>query len=414
MSDGRGRALAALGDALCAHGDYQGARTAWEQCIAIDDPDGTPEAMTKLASMLQRKLGDRDGARAMFQAAFDTGHPEYAPRAMLLLGLLLERSGDDDGALTAYQRAADAAPPGRRANALYQLADLLKKRGDTTRAKAVWRQVIDTETDDGEREAALLSLVNQLGHEGDLDGLRAACHAGIVSGVPGAPYALVVIGNVLKDHGDLDGWRDAWQQAIDAGYEHAKDLLEELSPPAQDEDDDEPAGVPAEFDPRNLSRIGIAVLENGLPQLPGVLTHRMAVPMAYWTASDTAVVLFLRFHRRRRTWDPMALMATFTRRDGQWKADTHWHGTSFHDPFTDPGGLYGLGGEAIVHSGSNGTIWHGTASAAVKYLALIQDGHEDRRPLDNHFGAWVVRAEKPGPFRIAAIDENGTEMRPRR
>jgi len=93
-------------------------------------------------------------------------------------------------------------------------------------------------------------------------------------------------------------------------------------------------------------------------------------------------------HRHRRTWQPVALAATFTRQDGEWTAEsTHWHGTGFHDPFTDPGGRYDLGGEAIVLSGSSGTIWHGTADASLKYLALSQDGHQDRRPLDNHYGA---------------------------
>ena len=220
-----------------------------------------------------------------------------------------------------------------------------------------------------------------------------------------------MIGRVLKDRGDPDGWRDAWQQAIDAGYEDAEDLLEELSPPAEDKEDGEPAGVPPGFDPQNMARTGIAVLEHGLPPLPEPLTHRMAVPMAYWAARDTAVVLFLNFHRHRRTWQPIALMATFTRQDGEWKRDTHWHGTSFHDPFTDPGGLHGLAGRPIASSGGlGGVICHGTAAPAVKYLALIQDGHQDRRPLDNHFGAWVIRTEKAGPVAVAALDENGTTL----
>lgn len=389
---------------------YQAARAAWEECIATGNPDWAPHAMTMLASILESKLGDRDGALAMFQAAFDTAHPEVAPRAMLWIGLLLERTGDNDGAQAAYQRAADAAPSGMRGTALWQLAELLHKRGDTAAAKAVWQQIIDTETDEGSPEMALSSLVNQLGSEGDLAGLRAAYRAGTGSDIPGAPYALVEIGNVLRDSGDLDGWREAWQQAIDVGYEDANDLLEELSPPADDEDD-EPADVPAEFDPRSMARNGIAVLENGLPPLPTVLTRHMAVPMAYWAARETAAGLFLRFHRHRRAWDPWAIVATFTSQDGQWAAEgTHWHGTDFHDPFTDPGGRYGLGGEAIVYSSTSDTIWHGTADASVKYLALIQDGHQDRRPLDNHFGAWIVRADKPGPFRVAAIDENGTTL----
>ena len=250
--------------------------------------------------------------------------------------------------------------------------------------------------------------------KGTWTALRAAYQAGADKNVREAPYALVVIGRVLRDRGELDGWRAAWQHAIDAGFEDADDLRDELSPPAEDQDAGEPAEVPALFDPRNMARTGIAVLEHGLPALPGELTHRMAVPMAYWTARATAAVLFLHFHRDRRTWDPWATMATFTRHDGQWRADTHWHGTTFHDPFTDPGGLDSLGGEAIVRSGSSsgdgGTILHGIAAPAVKYLALIQDGHEDRRPLNSHFGAWIVRTDKPGPFRVTALDENGSTL----
>lgn len=267
LDSGDGQALAALGDGLWDHRDYQAARATWERCIATGDPDSAPRAMARLASMVERQLSDDDGARLMFQATFDTGHPEHAPRAMLRLGLLLERTGDDDGARAAYQQAADAAPPGSRGNALCQLANLLKKRGDIAAAKDVWQQVIDTETDEGTPEMALLNLANQLGEEGDLDGLRAACDAATASGVPRAQYALVLTGNVLRDRGDLDGWRDAWLQAINAGYEDADDLLEELSPPAEDEEDDEPADVPPEFDRRNMARTGIAVLESGLPPL---------------------------------------------------------------------------------------------------------------------------------------------------
>ena len=65
-----------------------------------------------------------------------------------------------------------------------------------------------------------------------------------------------------------------------------------------------------------MARTGIAVLAHGLPALPEELTHRMAVPMAYRTARESAAVHFLHFHRERGTWDPWATMATFTRHDG--------------------------------------------------------------------------------------------------
>ncbi|HCU97210.1 MAG TPA: hypothetical protein DHU96_32665 [Actinobacteria bacterium] len=404
-------ALTGLGEAHRAHCDYQAAREVWEECIATGHPDWAPRAMMMLGNMLEYQLRDYDGARAMFGAAIGTGHPESGPEAMFLLARLLERTGDDEGAKAAYQHLAESAPPGSRGRALCQLARLLQRRGDSGGAKAAWRQVLDTEPASDDAQEALAGLLNQLGSDGDLDRLRAAHRAGTAAGNPWAPYALVVIGRMLKDRGDLDGWRDAWQQAIDAGYEDADDLLEELSPPAEDDEDDEPADVPPEFDRRNAARTGIAVLENGLPSLPETLTHHMVIPMAYWTARQTAVVLFLRFHRLRRTWHPMALMATFTRHDGEWKPDAHWHGTSFHDPFTDPGGLYGLAGRPITVSGSlGGFICHGTAAPAVKYLALIQDGHQDRRPLDNHFGAWVICAETPDQLAVAALDENGTTL----
>jgi hypothetical protein len=46
----------------------------------------------------------------------------------------------------------------------------------------------------------------------------------------------------------------------------------------------------------------------------------------------------------------------------------------------------------------------------VKYLAVIQDGREEPPSLQNHFGAWVIRTAKPGPFQVAAIDENDTTL----
>jgi TolA-binding protein len=403
-------ALTGLGEAHLAHGDYPAARDVLEEAIAAGHWDWAPQAMMMLGGMLQYQLRDNDGAKAMYQAAIGTGHPKFGPEAMFSLARLLHRTGDDDGAKAAYQHLAESAPPGRRSRALNELASLQLRR-DSDGAKAAWQQVLDTDPASDWAQEALAGLLNQLGREGDLDALRAAHQAGTAAGNPWAPYALVMIGRVLKDAGDLNGWRKAWQQAIDTGYQHADDLREELSPPAQDDDASETADVPPEFDPQNMARTGIAVLANGLPPLPEPLTHRMAIPMAYWAARETAVVLFLNFHRHRRTWHPAALMATFTRQDGEWKPDTHWHGTSFHDPLTDPGGLYGLDGRPIVASGALGDIiHHGTAAPAVKSIALIQDGHQDRRSLDNHFGAWVIRAEKPGQLAVAALDENGTAL----
>ena len=197
--------------------------------------------------MLEYQLRDYDGARAMFQAAIGTGHPESGPEAMFLLGHLLQRTGDDDGAKAAYQHLAGSGPSGSRSRALCQLANLLQLHGDDGGAKADVEQVLATDPagcDD--TEEALAGLLNQLGSEGRHRPESSS------PGRDGGRYsvgtdAFVVIGRVLKDRGDSDGWRDAWQQAIDAGDEDADDLLEELSPPAEDDEDDEPADVPPGF-----------------------------------------------------------------------------------------------------------------------------------------------------------------------
>jgi hypothetical protein len=47
-------------------------------------------------------------------------------------------------------------------------------------------------------------------------------------------------------------------------------------------------------------------------------------------------------------------------------------------------------------------------SAAVTAIALIQDGHEDRRDLQSRFGALGICAEQPSPYQINSLDATGT------
>ena len=138
-------ALTGLGEAHRGHGDYQAARDVLEEAIATGHPDWAPRAMMMLGGMLEYQLRDYDGARAMFQAAIDTGHPESGPEAMFLLGHLLQRTGDDDGAEAAYQHLAGSGPSASRSRALCQLANLLQLRGDDGGAKAAWQHVLDTD-----------------------------------------------------------------------------------------------------------------------------------------------------------------------------------------------------------------------------------------------------------------------------
>jgi hypothetical protein len=62
----------------------------------------------------------------------------------------------------------------------------------------------------------------------------------------------------------------------------------------------------------------------------------------------------------------------------------------------------------MVTAGGSETIAHGRVAPTVAEIGLIQSGHEDRRPVDSHFGAWIVCTDQPAPFRVTAYDHVGT------
>jgi tetratricopeptide (TPR) repeat protein len=458
MDGGDAQALVDLGDFLYWD-DPEGARAAYQQAIdaghlhaVIDlakvlrvglgddaatlvaygraaesaDPDVRAEALVELAHF-HGSRGDTAAARVTFGEAIDTGHAEWAGAAMVgLAGLLLRRLDDPDAAQALYRRAIEAGNPDWSGHASFALGNVLAGRGDAAGARAAWQPVIDAANPEW-AAPAFTHLVNLLREDDDVEGLRAAYQNEAARGNPDALYALDVLGQQLDARGDTEGAHAAWQQAIDAGYELADDLRERMSPaePGQEpEQDAYPPGLPARFDPRNVLRTGIDVLEHGLPALPETLAYQMAIPVAYWTTSQCAVVLVLRFlsgGRVRGRADPIAMQVTYARGEDGWVPHRHVHGSGFsHDPIASPGDERDLDGRPMVASGtaeaSQATPGHpafiatGRAAPHVRYLAVTQDGRQDRRLLDSHFGAWVVCMEQPGPFEVAGIGENGNVL----
>jgi hypothetical protein len=169
---------------------------------------------------------------------------------------------------------------------------------------------------------------------------------------------------------------------------------------------------------------GIDVIENGLPPLPDVITYEMTIPISYWTASRSAVVVFLRFEESPvdSRIQPVAMEIPYYRKAGKWTVKTSGavggYGFAF-DPVTQPGFVDDLDGNPIVY-GSLSTIrpddkppvWvaTGRASREVAYIAFVRAGVEDRRRLDSHFGSWVVCTEVPEPFEVVAFDSSGQPL----
>ena len=118
----------------------------------------------------------------------------------------------------------------------------------------------------------------------------------------------------------------------------------------------------------------------------------------------------------------MAMQVRYSRgADGRWKPPAHVLGGSYsYDPIHSPGNTRDMDGRLMVCGSSSqagevtaghpAVIATGRAVPEVKYLAVIKDGHEDRRPLESHFGAWVVCTEQPGAFEVTGLDANGAVL----
>jgi predicted negative regulator of RcsB-dependent stress response len=392
--------------------DNHAARACLEQAIAVGDPDLTAEALLDLSVVLEGsgpEGRDPAAAESALLQAIQTGHQDWAPAAMHHHAWMCLRRGDTDGARLEFQQAIDTGHPVWANSSGADLAWMLEEAGDLDGAREHYLRVVQSGPN-GRAGTALDSLTILLRNDGDLDGLRALHRIAVQTGNWSAPEVLVAIGDLLEERGDTDGARVAYQQAIDDGYHGADWLIEKLHPspkPSAAELD----ALPPQFDPRRMVRTGVEVLSHGLPELPEQLSYLMAIPVAYWTTQHSAVVLFLEFEREGRQHFPGVLHVTYSRDDDGWTPDDHFHGMSYsHDPIANPGSLRDLGGSAMVTGGGTGLQPHGRSSPAVKYIALIQDGQEDLRPLESHFGAWVVSTEQSSPFQVEGRDADGNVL----
>jgi hypothetical protein len=119
----------------------------------------------------------------------------------------------------------------------------------------------------------------------------------------------------------------------------------------------------------------------------------------------------------------MALPVTYLRTSEGWQPplSQFMHGSSFgHDPVASPGSLRDLGGQPMAIAGQVLTdspvpgrpaaIIIGRVAPGITHLTLVQDGSEDRRHLDSHFGAWIACTEHAGPFEITGSGADGTTL----
>jgi tetratricopeptide (TPR) repeat protein len=116
-------------------------------------PQYAPEALINLGTLLLRKQGDVEGARAAYQQAIDSAHPDAAARGAFNLAIVLTEQGDVEGARAAYQQAIDSAHPDVAAKAAVNLGNLGRERGSPENAPEAYQVGIESGDTDVARGA---------------------------------------------------------------------------------------------------------------------------------------------------------------------------------------------------------------------------------------------------------------------
>jgi Tfp pilus assembly protein PilF len=205
-----------LGVLLAEQGDVEGARAAFQQAIASGHPDEAPRAARNLGLLLAEQ-GDLEGARAALQQAIASGHPDEGPRAARNLGLLRAEQGDLEGARAALQQAIASGHRDHAPLAARSLGMLLR-RSDVQGACAAFQQAIASGHPNQAPRAAV-NLGITLAKQRDVEGARAAFRQAIDSQhADSAPQAARNLGLLLAEQGDVEGARAAFERAIESGH----------------------------------------------------------------------------------------------------------------------------------------------------------------------------------------------------
>jgi tetratricopeptide (TPR) repeat protein len=228
---------------LQAQGDLDGARSHYEQALAIAEAaygphhSGVAASLYRLAGVL-RAQGDLDGARRRYEQALairetrlGPDHPEVAVDLYRLAGVV-RAQGDLDGARSRYERALaiDEVAYGldhlEVATDLSALAGVLEAQRDLDGARSHYERALAIAEaahglDHPGVAASLYGLAGVLRAQGDLDGARSRYERALaIAEAALSPDDLQLatlhdsLAGVLQAQGDLDGARRHYEQAL--------------------------------------------------------------------------------------------------------------------------------------------------------------------------------------------------------
>lgn len=297
---------------LASSGHLKRAARLYEKAARSGGVAGRARALFGLA-VVRYDLGEVPEARAADNAAIETGHPEFAPRAAHHLALCCEEADDPEAARTAWRTVLDLGNERYFAAAHHGLARLAEDEGDLAEAAEHWEGVdrhaaTDPETavnaaaDHGRRllargdtEGAARQV--ERGRAQEVEGRDASL--GLVSAAVHLERAIVELGGVLDDEerdpeathlhapddraavvellarllalrGDPTAAREVWTRGVEhRDHDLAAGVQDRLRrgflTPEPDPDDEAPS------DPWWDGYVAAAVADDSLPLLTGEL-----------------------------------------------------------------------------------------------------------------------------------------------
>jgi tetratricopeptide (TPR) repeat protein len=201
-------------------GQTTAARTWFAKAIESDHPDYAPWAMIVLG-VLESVPGHIEEARKWFTKAIETGHADFAPGAMVNLGKLEKEQGRIQEARSWYTKAiksghADAAPA-----AMFGLGVLEEEQGRIEEARKWYTEAVESGHADNAPKA-MLSLGNLEKEQGRIDEARKWYAKAIESGhADAAPTAMGNLGNLETEQGRIDEARKWYAKAIETSHADA-------------------------------------------------------------------------------------------------------------------------------------------------------------------------------------------------
>jgi predicted negative regulator of RcsB-dependent stress response len=182
------------------------------------DPNAAPMAQDALGDLLRFSVGDPDGARAAYQQAIDSGHPDWSVTARFDLAQLLEAEGDLPGARAQLELITEGPNQVYAARAFDLLGDLSARSGDSAGARAAYQQAIDR----GVPLWSALAQVDQarliLAETEDVNEAEPLLTSAVADGTPDvAASAQLLLGMIALYRGDRVRAGEEFRRAAETG-----------------------------------------------------------------------------------------------------------------------------------------------------------------------------------------------------